>query len=71
LTDLAEHQLAARIGLPLQRNEFEELYIKGAFQQEPSGGNDQLYRKYPKVETQMCFSVNKGQIHPASTSLSQ
>ena len=71
LADLAEHQLAARSGLPLKRNEFEELYITGAFKREQSGGNDQLYRQYPKVETQMCYSVNEGQIHPASTSLSQ
>ena len=54
LNDLTEHHLAARIVLPLQRYEFEELYIKGAFQQEYSDGNDQLYRQYPKVETQMC-----------------
>jgi hypothetical protein len=71
LTDLAEHQLAARIVLPLQSNKFEELYIKGAFQQEQSGGNDQLYRQYPKVETQMCCPINKGQIHPVSTSLNR
>jgi len=57
--------------LPLQRNEFEELYSTGVFQQEQNGGNDQFYRQYPKVETQMCCPVNKGQIHPVSTSLSQ